>query len=178
MTPAKNVLIVEDEEILADNLKAYLERSKCHARIAGDGATAIAMAEAWCPEVVVLDFRLPDMNGFAIYDWIRARCDFRCVMITGHPTSEVYAGAVQRGIEHILFKPFPLRELSDVVLLTAANTAVAAGTPDADSQCALEVERRKVIASAFPVRLYDGSWVFADRRHPAKVDPGRGSRND
>lgn len=156
MQPARRVLIVEDEEILAGNLKAHLERAACDACIAADGASAIGLVDAFAPALVVLDYGLPDMSGFEVLDAIRCRrCDAGCILITGHPSGEVVRGAQQRGIRHILLKPFPLVELSQVVCEMLQGPPAPAGGMQ---------ERRRSVRSDFPMRLYDGSWLHAERR--------------
>lgn len=172
MMPARKILIVEDEEVLADNLKTYLERSSCIAQIASDGASAIEMMESFAPECLVLDYRLPDMSGFdALDSLLRRQARLPCVLITGHPTSEVYSGAASRGIDHILFKPFPLSELSGVILRvmsTLTDKTPEPGSP-AELPSFLLKERRKSKVEGFPMRLFDGTWVESDRRHPARL---------
>lgn len=181
MPAATRVLIVEDEDILADNLKAHLERVSCNARIAADGATAIRLMDEFSPEVLVLDFRLPDMDGFEVLDAIRCRCSLReCVLMTGHPTSEVYSGAAERGIRHILFKPFPLVELSKLVCAT--GPFLGAGPLHGDraphgTALPPHQERRHDTRRGFPMRLFDGTWLYADRRHPASINPDE-KKND
>jgi DNA-binding response OmpR family regulator len=152
MVAARRVLIVEDEEILAGNLKSHLERASCDARVAPDGASAIGLVDDFSPQVVVLDYRLPDMTGFEVYDALQEVCEqARCILITGHPSNQVISGAYERGIEHILFKPFPLAELSKVV----CSDAPLASRP---------ADRRSKERHDFPMQLYDGSWLYADRR--------------
>lgn len=175
MPAARRVLIVEDEDILAGNLKSYLERASCDTRIASDGASAIRSFDEFAPDVLVLDYRLPDMNGFDVLDAIRCRCDLRmCVLMTGHPTSEVYDGAAERGIRHILFKPFPLLELSKLVCATGpfATTCELHGDDAPKGAPVLpQQERRHQTRRRFPIRLFDGTWLYADRRQSAGMDP-------
>lgn len=159
MMAAKRVLIVEDEDILAGNLKSHLERVACDTRVAPDGASAIRLIEAFSPEVVVLDYRLPDMTGFQVFDAIRgAGRAPRGILITGHPSNEVISGAYERGIAHILFKPFPLVELSKVV----CSDAPPANRPP-DRRCNARYD--------FPMQLYDGSWLNAERRKRSDDEP-------
>lgn len=170
---ARKILIIEDEEVLADNLKTYLERSSCIAQVASDGASAIAMMKSFTPECLVLDYRLPDMSGFDALDSLHhRRAGLPCVLITGHPTSEVYSGAASRGIDHILFKPFPLSELSGVILRVMST--LTDNNSELQSPLALpplwRKERRKVQAAGFPMRLYDGTWVESERRHSARLN--------
>lgn len=135
MQATRRVLIVEDEEILAGNLQAYLERAACEACVAPDGNTAILLAATFKADVLVLDYRLPDMTGFQVLDAIRARgAPANAVLMTGQPRDEVCDEAARRGIAYILFKPFPLVELWNAVCGMAPRVAMqaAGGTgPDA-----------------------------------------------
>ena len=122
MTQTRNVLIVEDEEILAENLQTHLQRCGWNARIAPTGKSAVIAAREFRPELILLDYHLPDMNGFQVLDDVRAahhRCG--CVLMTGHPTDTVLADAQRHGIGHILPKPFALAGLHSLLLATAAD---------------------------------------------------------
>lgn len=156
---ANKVLVVEDEVILAQNLGNFLEAKCLEVQVSNDGASAIAAAASFQPDLIVLDYRLPDMEGFEVLEAIRRDRSCHCVLITGHPTSQVRDRAAQLGISHILFKPFPLAELARTVLelLQVPNQGRV------DKQAGF-VERRRVKAESFPLRLYDGSWVLGDRR--------------
>lgn len=167
----KRVLIVEDEDILAGNLQAYLARACCDARVAPDGESAIRTAAVFTPDVLVLDYRLPDMTGFEVLDAIRLRgARANAILMTGRPRNEVCDEAARRGIEHILFKPFPLAELSKVVCSDGPFLGVqpASGVQVLhDRDTAAHPDRRLNSLNRFPMQLYDGTWLFADRRSAA-----------
>lgn len=156
------VLVVEDEKILAQNLQAYLLAKGLEVRVANDGAEAIQLAQGFEPDVIVLDFRLPDIDGFEVLDTVRRKRACQFILITGNPTSEVRGRAMDLGISHILFKPFPLAELARAV----SELLLEAGSYTGHSvECAVDpVERRRSPAQAFPLQLYDGTWVHTDRR--------------
>ncbi len=125
MGQAIRMLIVEDEDILAMNLMAYIQRFGWDVVIASSGQQALAIADSFRPDVLLLDYRLPDMTGFEVLDALRAncnryRCDSGCVLMTAHPTAMVLADAQQRGIHRILYKPFPLSELDAHLSASAA----------------------------------------------------------
>ena len=129
------ILIVEDEEILANNLRLHLQRCGWDVCLAHSGRAAIAAADEFCPEVVLLDYHLSDMTGFDVLDAIRAAdhcCG--CVLMTGHPPETVMADAQRRRIAPILSKPFSLAGLVDqltaaVKLCAASIEARATGLP-------------------------------------------------
>jgi DNA-binding response OmpR family regulator len=151
------VLVVEDEQLLAQNLQDYLQAQGLEVRIAHEGAKAIGEAAVFAPDVMVFDYRLPDMEGFDVLDAVRQNRKCHFVLITGHPTAEVCERARQLGVSHILFKPFPLAELARAVcdlLGMKREASTAEGF----------VERRQSRIESFPLQLYDGSWVLADRR--------------
>lgn len=176
MSATRRVLIVEDEDILAGNLQSYLERACCEARVAPDGASAINLVDGFAPDVLVLDYRLPDMSGFQVLDEIRPRCAHaNAILMTGQPRNEVCDEAALRGIEHILFKPFPLAELSKVVCSIGPykGARVAGGVVQDGGYTLTHPDRRVHAHNRFPMRLYDGTWLFADRRGVHEAARGR-----
>lgn len=123
------MLIVEDEEILAGNLMAYMQRFGWDVQVATTGSQAVSTASSFLPELLLLDYRLPDMTGFQILDTLQVqctRCACHCVLMTAHPSDMVLAGAIQRGIHRILYKPFSLGEL-DKHLWAVAEVLPASG---------------------------------------------------
>ena len=160
------VLVVEDEQLLAENLQGYLQAQALEVRIAHNGEAAIGEAERFSPDVMVFDYRLPDMEGFEVLDAVRQNRKCHFVLITGHPTAEVCERARQLGVSHILFKPFPLAELARAVCdLLGMEREPKAGA----SNSAGFVERRQSRTESFPLQLYDGSWVLADRRRSSSA---------
>lgn len=155
------ILVVDDEQTLASNIQAYLEAQGLNVHVAHDGASAIGAAERTQPDVIVLDFRLPDMEGFQVLETVRKSRNCHFVLITAHPTAEVRERANQLGVSHILFKPFPLAELA-----RAVNDLIGIKREDGsqDNTDTGFVERRQSRTESFPLQLFDGSWVLADRR--------------
>jgi DNA-binding response OmpR family regulator len=120
---SKKVLIIDDEEMFAENLQTHFRRSGWNARIAGTGGSAVIAADEFGPSLILLDYHLPDMSGFQALDAIRAaqhRCG--CVLMTGHPTDKLLADAKRHAIDRILCKPFSMAELQSQLLAIAAET--------------------------------------------------------
>src|SRR5690349_9859364 len=121
MDRPRKVLIIEDEEILAENLQAHFDRYGWEARIASNGKLAVMAAEEFGPELILVDYKLPDMSGFETLDAIRATHCCNCILMTGHPDHTVEHHAQRHGISRILYKPFPLAGLQSLLLASAAE---------------------------------------------------------
>lgn len=176
-----NLLLVEDEETLADNLHAYLSKRCTSVRVAGSVDEALAALSDFAPDFAVLDYCLAGANGLQLLDRIQTiHPSCRAVMITGHPSDEVLRGASARGVQDVLFKPFPLGELE----LALARSRLAGPARPGAAPWAVESvwprerrgseRRRGLFAGAlrFPMRLADGSWLFTDRRRAKRRHEG------
>ncbi len=117
MLPNTKILIVEDEDILAENLKSFLNRRSPNVRIAGNAISAIEIMQDFTPDLVLLDYGLPGMDGLQTYARIlhRRAPQASCVMITGQLTEGVVRTSNDYGIRHVLRKPFSFAELEDVI---------------------------------------------------------------
>jgi CheY-like chemotaxis protein len=161
---SKKVLIVDDEEILAGNFQTYLEMLGCEVQTAASGAIALQRVQPFKPDLLLLDYRLPDMTGFEVFDAMRTLHSCEAVLMTAHPSIEVCNRAIERHIDIILLKPFPLHELGNVVLHGLPGAALRDEQPAPET---VQVERRRGGEVNFPLKLYDGAWVLSDRRRAA-----------
>ena len=118
------ILFVEDEDVLAENLKTFLGRRSPDVRTAPDGEQALEMLDSFIPDVVVMDLGLPGIDGLDAYSEIVRRHGRRvgCVMITGHAPEGIVELAGTRGIRHLLCKPFSLAELEQEVEASALES--------------------------------------------------------
>lgn len=109
-----NVLIVEDEQHLADGLRFNLEAEGYDAQIAGDGETALSMLFDKSQEydAVVLDVMLPGKDGFTVAAELRAAGNFVPVlMLTARGRAEDVLRGFESGADDYLPKPFELSVL-------------------------------------------------------------------
>jgi len=106
------ILIIEDERVLAKNIKTYLERHGHAAVVVHSGEEGLARLDGALPDVVVLDFHLPGVDGLEVLARIRARsASVKVIMITGDATVKVAVQAMKLGAFDYLSKPVVLREL-------------------------------------------------------------------
>lgn len=106
------VLIIEDEATLAKNMSAYLARYGFDPVGAGTAEDGLAEAERTLPDIVLLDFHLPGMDGMAALAALRgALPGVPVIMITGHGTVELAVEAMKAGAYDFLTKPVSLAKL-------------------------------------------------------------------
>jgi DNA-binding response OmpR family regulator len=105
------VLIVDDERGLRELLEYGLDQAGFSVRSATEGSAALALLEAWSPDVIVLDVMLPGSDGFTLLPEIRRLTTAPVVMLTARTElSEKIAGS-SAGADDYVGKPFDLEEL-------------------------------------------------------------------
>ena len=120
MNNTANILIVDDEEVVRLSHLRSLQSVNCHARVAEDGNRAIQVMEQQPFDVVLLDLRMPDLDGMEVLKTIKDRWpDSEVVVITGYPTIESAKEAVRLGAFNYLAKPIGPDEV-----IKAANDAM------------------------------------------------------
>jgi len=70
---ARGILLIEDEEVLAKNIKRYLERHGYDTIVAGTAAEGIRLFDQSDLDLVLLDLNLPDLHGLKVLEEIRRR---------------------------------------------------------------------------------------------------------
>jgi len=103
------ILIVEDEQHLADGLRFNLEAEGYEAEIAADGAVALERLGATTYDAVVLDVMLPLVDGFEVASSMRERDDYTPIlMLTARGQPEDVLRGFEAGADDYLAKPFDL----------------------------------------------------------------------
>ena len=105
------VLIVEDDEDIADVLRRSLRNEGYEVRTSGDGVEALDVAAGFFPDLVVLDLGLPRMDGVEVCRRLRADSDVPILMLTARSETEDRVGGLDSGADDYLVKPFERREL-------------------------------------------------------------------
>jgi len=108
----KTILIIDDDPLIRKTLSSHLEQRGFEVQTAEDGEEGLRLYEESLPEVVVLDIRLPDMDGIEALKRIRARDADACVIImTAYDDMRTTVEAVKAGAFEYLVKPLDFVEL-------------------------------------------------------------------
>jgi two-component system response regulator MprA len=105
------VLIVEDDDDIAQVLQRSLRLEGYETRIAGDGEAALGAANDFVPDLVVLDLGLPKIDGMDVARRLRASDDVPILMLTARDALESRVEGLDAGADDYLVKPFERQEL-------------------------------------------------------------------
>ena len=118
LPPLKRVLVVDDNEPSAQTLAWAMEMYGCDVRACHDGQSALAEAETFRPDIVLLDLGMPVMDGFEVCRRLRGHPDLKSVTVvaqSGWGSPDVRAKTTAAGFDHHLVKPLNLDQLADLI---------------------------------------------------------------
>ena len=105
------VLVVEDDEEIAQVLQRSLRLEGYEVRVAGDGETALDQSAAFNPDLVILDLGLPKLDGMEVARRLRSADDVPILMLTARDALEARVEGLDAGADDYLVKPFERQEL-------------------------------------------------------------------
>jgi DNA-binding response OmpR family regulator len=108
---APRVLVVEDDEDIAQALQRSLRMEGYEVRTAPDGRAALEQGHAFAPDLVILDLGLPEIDGLEVARELRADDDVPILILTARDALESRVEGLDAGADDYLVKPFERQEL-------------------------------------------------------------------
>lgn len=105
------VLLIEDETLVSDVIKKYLEKEGYEVYVTDNGSEALSLFRSLNPAMIILDLMLPDMDGEDICREIRKESDVYIIMLTAKSSLEEKIEGLSIGADDYLVKPLSPREL-------------------------------------------------------------------
>jgi DNA-binding response OmpR family regulator len=173
------VLVIEDERDISQLVKMHLEDIGCEVKQAFDGIVGLAQAQAQTYDLIILDLKLPGLEGLEVCRRLRALGRYTPIlMLTSKSTELDRVLGLEMGADDYLTKPFSVMELTARAKAIFRRVGLlAAPTPAEDSKriaardLAIDVERHSVTVRGAAVDLtakeFDLLTWFA--RHPGRV---------
>jgi DNA-binding response OmpR family regulator len=156
MTPARKILIVEDERDILDLVTHYLEKEGFRVRSATDGPAGLSAARQERPDLIILDLMLPGMDGVEICRRLRQTSEqLPIVMLTARDAEVDRVLGLELGADDYITKPFSPREL---VARVKAILRRAAREPDPSEET--------------PAVLRLGDVAIDEARHEVRTGAG------
>ena len=116
------VLVVEDEKSISGFIRAILSSNGYDVIIARSGSEAFSMISSHCPDLVVLDLGLPDMDGMQIIETVRQWTQLPIIVVSARSYERDKVSALDKGADDYITKPFGAAELLARVRVAIRHT--------------------------------------------------------
>jgi DNA-binding response OmpR family regulator len=113
MPDTRTAVVIEDDADVGRLVQTVLSATGMQVRLAATGTAGVAAVRAHCPDLVVLDYGLPDITGLEVIRLIRSFSAVQILMLTGHDDLE--ETLLSAGASAVMTKPFRVRELREQV---------------------------------------------------------------
>ncbi|GAA4384819.1 response regulator transcription factor [Tsukamurella soli] len=154
-----HVMIVEDEESLADPLAFLLRKEGFETTVVGDGAEALRQFDSNGADIVLLDLMLPGMSGTDVCKALRARSSVPVIMVTARDSEIDKVVGLELGADDYVTKPYSARELIARIRAVLRRGADSGGPDDVDDgvleggPVRMDVERHVVTVNGETITL-------------------------
>ena len=165
---AAKVLVVDDEPQILTALSRGLQRVGHEVIVARNGEDGLAAAAAARPDLVLLDLKLPDLDGIEVVRRLRTWTTVPIVLLSGQGSERARVAALDAGADDFVDKPFSMEELRarvGAMLRRAATSEPASSQPSADGGdrivrdgVTIELAARRVTVDGREVRLTPTEW--------------------
>ncbi|MCX6099416.1 MAG: response regulator transcription factor [Candidatus Bipolaricaulota bacterium] len=147
------VLVVDDEEWVLDTVRRYLEQADFEVIPARDGVSALEAFARTSPDLVILDWMLPRLDGLSVAERIRMTSAVPIIMLTARVTERDRLAGFDAGVDDYVVKPFSTRELEARVRAVLRRSSGKESPIQEVSDLRLDREQRLVWVRGEPVEL-------------------------
>lgn len=165
------ILIVEDEETIAEFLSMGLSYAGFQVTVVGDGADALSAFRETRPDLVILDVMLPGLDGFAILRQLRLQSDVPVLMLTARGEVDDRVTGLELGADDYLAKPFKFKELLARVRAVLRRRRLDVAPVLTVGPLSLRSDTREVTVDGQPIELTPREFEVLEffLRHPRQV---------
>ncbi|MEU7577520.1 response regulator [Streptomyces sp. NPDC041068] len=169
------VLVVEDDAQLVRALVINLQARKYGVDAAPDGATALRLAAARQPDVVILDLGLPDMDGIDVLRALRGWTRVPVLVLTARRASDEKVEALDAGADDYITKPFSMDELLARLRAAVRRTESAPAAHETvvvtTDDFSVDLVAKKVTRGGHDIRLTPTEWQLLEILicHPGRL---------
>ena len=120
------VLLIEDDRSISNFITATMDREGYKIMHALNGREGLSLSTSFCPNVILLDLGLPDMDGLEVLQKLRSWSDVPVIIISARTKEQEKVSALDLGADDYISKPFRPRELVSrigVVLRRSGKTS-------------------------------------------------------
>ena len=111
MANKQKILIVDDDNNIAELISLYLTKECFDTMIVGDGESALAMVESFAPNLILLDLMLPGIDGYQVCREVRSHSNIPIIMLSAKGEIFDKVLGLELGADDYMEKPFDSKEL-------------------------------------------------------------------
>ncbi|MBQ6442172.1 MAG: response regulator transcription factor [Lachnospiraceae bacterium] len=111
MAAKQKILIVDDDENIAELISLYLVKECFDTQIVHDGEAALAAFESYAPNLILLDLMLPGIDGYQVCREVRSRSNVPVIMLSAKGETFDKVLGLELGADDYMMKPFDSKEL-------------------------------------------------------------------
>lgn len=169
------ILVVEDEQAIGELLQYNLEREGFSVQLAADGEEAMVAVAEWKPDLILLDWMLPEVSGIELCRQLQVRRETReipIIMLTARSEEEDRIRGLDVGADDYVTKPFSMSELVARIRAVLRRTAPAlAGNVTVFADIVLDREVYRVRRGGHDIRLGPTEFRLLDAlmQRPGRV---------
>jgi len=165
------ILVVDDETWVVQSVRSYLENAQFEVISAGNGEEAIAQFEAHQPDLIILDWMLPAIDGLSVAERIRRRSSVPIIMLTARAEEADRVIGLEAGADDYVVKPFSARELEARVRAVLRRAAGARAAVLEVGPLRLDQDQRRVWldGSAIDLTAMEFDLLAFLMTHPGRV---------
>jgi DNA-binding response OmpR family regulator len=166
------VLVVEDEQKMADMIKRGLEEEGMEVEVAEDGTAGLAAAKAEGIDLIILDIGLPGIDGFEVARELRTSGSKTPILVlTAHDTTEMKVKGLDSGADDYLTKPFAFAELLARLRALQRRTQSEDTSRLQIGDLSLNLISRRVSRGGVEVQLTNKEFALLEyfMRHPDEI---------
>ena len=169
----KKILVVEDELKIARLVRDYLQQAGFDVVEAADGRSALTLARAERPDMIVLDLGLPEMDGLDVTRRLRANSAVPIIMLTARSEESDRIVGLELGADDYIVKPFSPKELVARIraVLRRADATLGGGEVLRAGPVEVDLPKRRVTVGGDDVELTATEFdlLVTLARHPGRI---------
>ena len=168
MVSKQKILIVDDDENIAELISLYLAKECFDTKIVHDGESALLAFDAWNPDLILLDLMLPGIDGYQVCREVRAKSSTPIIMLSAKGEVFDKVLGLELGADDYIMKPFDSKEL--VARIRAVLRRYQPAKPEAAAAQSASRERIKCVEyDDLEINLTNYSVVCDG--HPVEMPP-------
>ena len=164
MTVRDKILVIEDDKNISSLIRTILSTNGYEVIAASRGSEALSMISSHCPDLLVLDLGLPDMDGAELIESVRRWSNVPIIVVSARSYERDKVQALDLGADDYVTKPFSSDELLARIRVAMRHTRMSPGSPPADTgrftagELTIDYDKHQVLIAGENCRLTQNEY--------------------